>query len=85
MDTKYLKGATDESKDMLDFLLKYIDSHMVEVVGEKNEFVAYCEDEERGDMIFTLSAIKPNKVRENDEPNDGKATVDDDSEKEVES
>lgn len=84
-DTKYLKGATDEAKDMLDFLLKYVDAHMVEVVGEKNEFVAYCTDEDRGDMIFNITAIKPNMVRDKDESNNGTDTAVEEqhSEKEV--
>lgn len=81
---KYLKGATGEAKEMLDFLLKYVDSHMVEVVADKNSFVAYCKDEDRGDMIFTIDALKPTnavEAREKVEGNNGD-TVNASSEKE---
>lgn len=68
----YLKGANEDSKKMLAYLLRYMDEHMVEVVGEKNEFVAYCKDEERGDIIFSINAFQPN--REKDKGNSGKVT-----------
>lgn len=83
-EPKYLKGATEESKDMLDYLLRYIDNQMVEVVADKNSFVVYCKDDERGDMIFTIDALKPTnavEAREKVEGNNGD-TVNASSEKE---
>lgn len=83
-EPKYLKGATEESKDMLDYLLRYIDNQMVEVVADKNSFVVYCKDNERGDMIFTIDALKPTnavEAREKVEGNNGD-TVNASSEKE---
>lgn len=83
-EPKYLKGATKESKDMLDYLLRYIDNQMVEVVADKNSFVVYCKDNERGDMIFTIDALKPTnavEAREKVEGNNGD-TVNASSEKE---
>ena len=70
---KYIDNATDEAKDMLDFLLKYVDSHMVEVFGNNNQFLAYCEDKERGDIIFSINAVR---VREKDDSNNEDTVVD---------
>ena len=55
MEEMHLEGATEESKNLLLYLLRWIDANAKEVVAEKNEFLAYCKDEERGDMLIEIS------------------------------